>query len=299
MSEASFPVNFPETLIEELAYNRCIIFIGAGVSATAKNDAGESMMDWRSFIMEAKSLISHTDDSIKEYVEKAIERKDFLHALQAIKDNSIEGNYVALLKRAFSGQRYKRSKAHELIYNLNMKLLISTNFDKIYENYCISNEEGSGHVVKDFNQIEDIIHNIKSYDNLIIKAHGTIDSPDNLIFTQDDYYKSLRDNPLFYKLLESLFLTHTVLFIGYSLSDPDINLLFNTAANTASAMSPHYVLLTTGTHPQLINHRKKNFNIAPIIYGENHEDLIPALEELFISVRDLRIERGLNHLVIE
>lgn len=299
MSEATFTVNFPETLIEELAYNRCIIFIGAGVSATAKNDAGESMMDWGSFIVEAKSLINQADHSIKEYVDKAIERKDFLHALQTIKDNSIEGNYVALLKRAFSGHRFKRSKAHELIYNLNMKLVISTNFDKIYENYCISNEEGSGHVVKDFNQIEDIIHNIKSYDNLIIKAHGSIDSPDNLIFTEDNYYKSLRDNPLFYKLLESLFLTHTVLFIGYSLSDPDINLLFNTAANTASAMSPHYVLLTTGTHPQLINHRKKNFNIAPIIYGERHDELTPALEELFLRVRDLRIERGLNHLVIE
>lgn len=299
MGEAISTVNFPQTLIEEIAYNRCIIFIGAGVSATAKNEAGESMMDWGSFIIEAKSLINHCDKAINDYVDEAIERKDFLHALQTIKDNSIEGNYVALLKKAFSGQRYKRSKAHEIIYNFNMKLVISTNFDKIYENYCISNEEGSGHVVKDYNQIEDIIHNIKSYDNLIIKAHGSIDSPDNLIFTEDDYYKSLRENPLFYKLLESLLLTHTVLFIGYSLSDPDINLLFNTAANTASAMSPHYVLLTSGTHPQLINHRKKNFNIAPIIYGDKYDNLIPALEELFLRVRDLRIERGLNYLVIE
>lgn len=299
--ETSLDLNFPETLIEELAYNRCVLFIGAGVSATSKNERGENMMDWEAFINEAKELISNAPQDLKDYVDNSIEKKDYLHALQTIRDNSTgSGPYMSKLRKAFSGNGFRSSKAHELIHNLNIKTVVSTNFDSIYENYCIaSGTTQSGHIVKSYRQIEDIIHNLKSFDNLIIKAHGSIDSPDYIIFTEDDYYKSIRENFLFYKILESLFLTHTVLFVGYSLSDPDINLLFNTAANTASQMSPHYILTTDKVHPQLLNHRKKNFNIEPIIYGNDHADLIPALEFLNLKVQEMRLERGLNHLIID
>ena len=33
---------WPDNLVEELAYRRCLIFLGSGISATVKNDAGES-----------------------------------------------------------------------------------------------------------------------------------------------------------------------------------------------------------------------------------------------------------------
>ncbi|WP_431027809.1 SIR2 family protein [Lysinibacillus sp. LZ02] len=295
-------IPFPETLIEEIAYNRCIIFIGAGVSATSKNKNNESMMDWSTFMSEAQKLIESCEEDVKEYVQQCIDKRNYLHALQTIKDKSNgNGNYIALLKRAYSGNGYSHSRAHEILHSLNIKIVVSTNFDKIYETYCIANgsKYSSGHVVINYKNTDDLIHNIKSYDNVIIKAHGSIDSPDGLIFTEDNYYKSIRENHLFYKIFESLFLTHTVLFIGYSLNDPDINLLFNTAANTASEMTPHYVLTTSGTNPQLIKHHKQNFNIEPIIYGDKHEQLIPALEDLYVKVTSLREDRGLNHLIID
>ena len=37
---------WPDNLVEELAYRRCLIFLGSGISATAKNDAGESPDTW-------------------------------------------------------------------------------------------------------------------------------------------------------------------------------------------------------------------------------------------------------------
>ena len=47
---------WPENLIEELAYRRCIIFIGAGISATAKNASGETPVIWEDFLKKAVSL---------------------------------------------------------------------------------------------------------------------------------------------------------------------------------------------------------------------------------------------------
>lgn len=41
---------WPDNLVEELAYRRCLIFLGSGISATAKNDAGESPDTWGAFV---------------------------------------------------------------------------------------------------------------------------------------------------------------------------------------------------------------------------------------------------------
>lgn len=41
---------WPDNLVEELAYRRCLIFLGSGISATAKNDAGESPDTWGAFL---------------------------------------------------------------------------------------------------------------------------------------------------------------------------------------------------------------------------------------------------------
>ena len=43
---------WPDNLVEELAYRRCLIFLGSGISATAKNDAGESPDTWGAFLNE-------------------------------------------------------------------------------------------------------------------------------------------------------------------------------------------------------------------------------------------------------
>lgn len=40
---------WPANLVEELAYRRCVIFIGSGVSATAKNGEGQSPETWSVF----------------------------------------------------------------------------------------------------------------------------------------------------------------------------------------------------------------------------------------------------------
>lgn len=293
-------ITIPQHLIEEIAYNRCIIFLGSGVSSTSKNTQGQRPIGWESFIEEAKNLIPHTYNDKKDYVDECMERKEYLHSLQVIKDYSESSSYSTLLRNSFGDYSFRPSLAHEIIRKLNLKVVVSTNFDRIYDNYCISSaSDNSGHVVKNYYDIDDIIFNLKSHDNLIIKAHGTIDSMDKLIFTQDEYYKARREHPMFYKVLESLFLTHTVLFLGYSLNDPDINLLLDTAANTKSSSSPHFVFVKDDVHPELQKHWKTNYNISTIPYGSDHDHFIPSIELLYEKVMQLRMERGLDSWVIE
>ena len=59
--------------------------------------------------------------------------------------------------------------------------------------------------------------------------------------------------PEFYHLMTALFLTHTVVFIGYSLNDPDINLLLQFLHNTANSACPHYMIDNREISRSLLN----------------------------------------------
>lgn len=282
-------MEWPENLIEELAYRRCLIFFGAGISATAKNLDGKSPDTWSAFLDKAKSKMRNPSLDQKIFVEEMLEQKNYLLALQAIHDLSEPGEYSNYLKQHFLRGGYKHSKVHEIIKELDSKIVLTTNFDKIYEGFCHEPE----YVVKDYTDTRSIIGAIKAPENIIIKAHGSIEDTEKIIFTAKQYYEAQEKYPEFYHLLSALFLTHTVLFLGYGLNDPDINLLLQFLHNTSNESCPHYLVCKTGNNKQIIKHWYETYNVSVLEYGDNYSDLEPALCELKDQVLELRISRGM------
>lgn len=281
-------INWPSNLIEELAYRRCIIFVGSGISATAKNDSMESPKIWNDFLKDAKSIMSNPDSADVGFIDQMLDEKNYLMALEAIYAECDPGNYSDFLKRNFARGNFKASNIHQYIKEIDAKIVITTNFDKIYESIC----NDYNYVVCDHTDTKKIISNIKSPENLIIKAHGTIDDVDNIVFTGEQYYNSKRKYPEFYKLMQALFLTNTVVFLGYSLSDPDINLLLENIANSSSNSCPHYIIIKEGTSKQIKNHWKKTYNISCLEYeGPGHSKLEEEIYILKEEVLALREER--------
>ena len=220
MSSIEYSI-WPESLIEELAARRCVLFLGSGISATASTEDGIKPKTWGQFIEGIKSIARNASEDDMKYINEQIKKEDYLLALQAIYDACIPADYVRYLKSEFMVD-FKPSKVHEFIRKIDSKVVITTNFDSIYDNLC----KGSTYSILDYEEAESIVQTLKSPTNLIIKAHGTIQKPTKLIFTSSQYFKSQQENPVFYNILYSLFLTNTVVFLGYGLSDPDINLIF-------------------------------------------------------------------------
>lgn len=281
---------WPDNLVEELAYRRCIIFIGSGVSATAKNDKGESPEVWSTFLENIKDLMKNPSNDDKRFVKKMLEEKNYLLALQAIHDLCDSGEYSNYLKNNYLRKNYTPSKIHKYIKEIDSKIVVTTNFDKLYETAC---SDFQGYVVFDYTQTKSIVGCIKSPENIIIKAHGNIDDTAKIVFTAEQYYAAQEKYPEFYILLSALFLTHTVVFLGYSLQDPDINLLLQFLHNTAHESCPHYLVSKTGNSLQLINHWKKTYNVSLIEYGDSYECFEESIEELKDLVLQLREERGM------
>ena len=280
---------WPDNLVEELAYRRCLIFLGSGISATAKNDDGESPDTWGAFLDNVKSKMKNPSGDDKKFVEDMLKKQNYLLALQAIADLCDSGEYSNYLKSQYLRGKYKPSKVHELIKDLDSKIVVTTNFDKLYEGLCHEPE----YITFDYTDTRSIIGSIKAPENIIIKAHGSIDDTEKLIFTAKQYYQAQEKYPEFYHLMTALFLTHTVVFFGYSLNDPDINLLLQFLHNTANSSCPHYMIDKKGNKPQLIKHWKDTYNVSLLEYGDDYSCLESSLEELRDLVVDLREERGM------
>jgi hypothetical protein len=280
-------INWSDYLIQEIAYRRVILFLGSGISATAKNDAGESPLTWEDFITRAQALLDNPTPEILAFIKDMITQKNYLMALQVIFNKTDQGKYSHFINEVFSRQNFKSSDVHQYIKDIDCKITITTNFDRIYDILC--NEHG--YTTATYMESKKIIINLKSTQNIIIKAHGNIDDIPNIVFTQEQYYRARMENPEFYQLLNSLFLTHTALFLGYSLNDPDINLILENVANSTSPSTPHYIVVKEGVHEQIKEHWLKSYNMSCIEYGPNYSDLDDNILKLSTLVSNYRASK--------
>ena len=274
-------INWPQTLIKEIAARRCILFLGAGVSTSSQTSDGSKPKGWKDFLTGATELIKVVDK--KEIVAKLIEEGKYLLALQAIYSIVDPSEYWHFLDENFNNKPFQASKLHQIILQLDQRLVITTNFDKIYESYCY-NLSRDGFKIITYDS-ESLVDEIRSENCLIIKAHGSIDNISKMIFTRSQYHKAKREYLKFYEVLKALLITHTVIFIGCSLDDPDVQLILEDVNIIASAQRSHYIL--TKENPQIffgLNDWLNTYNVRALEYGPTHDELITDLENLWNKV---------------
>ena len=279
--------DWPNDLVSDIARRTCVLYIGAGVSANSSSANGISPPTWEAFLRSCLTKINKTDRS---YIEQLLSQKDLLSACEVIiaKIGTAEFNNVA--QDAFRRPGFKPASIHETIYNLDARLVITPNVDKIYEQYAQATSCGTIVVKKQTEH--DISNFIRSTDRVILKAHGSIDAPNEMIFSKYQYNEARYKYSGFYKLLDSLALTHTYVFIGCGLNDPDIRLTLENYNFGFPGCKPHYfVAADTAMNPDLEQSLLKNCNLKVIKYDNSdgkYEKLLPALNDLVALVEDER-----------
>ena len=278
-------IDWPSSLVREIGRRRAFVFLGAGVSSSAVHIDGDAPQTWGQFMTAASELI--TDLDLKKEITELIKRKNYLLALQAIKDNANPAEYDNLIDNSFNNPKFKASTLHESILDLDLEIVITTNFDKIYENYC-QYTSTDGYRVLTYKS-EDLGDLLRSDIRLIIKAHGCINDARSMVFTKAQYHKAKKDHPQFYELLKAIFLTHTCIFIGCSMDDPDILLALEDVKITSSSTFPHYVITRKSDNTELAkNDWSETYKIKALEYGPEHSDLNLDLKTLNEKVAEFR-----------
>ncbi len=283
-------IAWPKSLIRELASRRCILFLGAGISATARDDDGKSPPTWGAFLNETVSLLPTRTK--RDAVKSLLSEGRYLIALQAIRDECNRADYRKLLDTNFN-RRYKPSQIHQCVNQLDQRIVITTNFDKIYEDYCVKDEAAKSYKVINYNS-SDFADEIRSDTRLIVKAHGSINEIKHMIFTKSEYHMAKKEHSQFYELLKALFITNTVVFLGCGLEDPDVMLLLEDVKIISGSEKPHYAVVNKKNNTLNNFHLKdlkEAYNIEVLRYGPSYEKLS---EELEMLLNQVKIEREAN-----
>lgn len=283
-------ITWPPSLVEEIAARRAILFIGAGISASSIDSKGTSPPTWDALLESAKNELVE-DSGEKDFISSLIDKGLLLDAAEVIFENVSQPERRIFFKEKFATPQYKPSDFHSVIQDIDVKILITTNYDQIYEIQCNALNAGKGYSVRSYHD-KQILNDIRSKDNVIIKAHGCIDKTEDIILTRSDYFNIKRDFSYFYHVLNSLLTVNTVLFLGCGMSDPDIQLILENTNIAAYSDHPHYCIIPNGKHRALKSAMEKAYNIKILEYnhvkGDNHQELLDSLIELRDLVLSIR-----------
>lgn len=279
-------------LINDLAQRRTAIFVGAGVSAGATTVAGERMKAWPDFLTEAAQSLE--DKKLKRHAIDLIKSQDYLMACEMISRGLGVEPWRKILTAEYN-QRGNPSDLHKLLMKLNQRLVLTTNFDLYLEtawNEVNAKETHYPNIVRSIS--EDSFQAFRDSDNYIFKIHGSIDQIDTVIFTKKEYTEKAYGNWAYAKFIETILLTHTVIFIGFSLNDPAIAQVIESYAHNIPNARPHYIFLSGKQTDKFIEINKELRRIFIIPYDpkNGHAELTEIFTKILQLVDARRREIG-------
>lgn len=181
--------------------DKLIIFVGAGIS---KNS---DLPDWDRLI---KVFVNKLNYPIKE--GKELSYDEYLKVPQYYYNIFGDEEYKKVIREELDVER-EPNDIHELIFKLDPKHIITTNYDRLLEETVIEQRMLFDVISKD----KDLLDSKKS--KYIIKMHGDIKDLENIVLKENDYLNYSQNHILIETYIKSLLVNSTFLFIGYSLND--------------------------------------------------------------------------------
>lgn len=278
-------IAWPADLVRDVARRRAVLVLGAGVSMNSTNAGGRRPKDWAGFLTLALSRMSGPR-ALVNATRKLIRDGDFLTACDVIRTKLGRNAFCDLVREEFLDPHYQPAKIHEHIEALDTRVVLTPNFDKIYDSHVAARQNASL-IVKTYRD-SSLSEATRLSQRTIIKIHGTVDTPMEMIFTREDYAKARSSFRSCYEVLSALILTHTFIFLGCGLSDPDTALLLEDYAFRHENSRHHYLVTGSGsfTRSEIRNVFERTRGIMFLEYNpkNHHQELTTSLEDLVTQV---------------
>lgn len=276
---------FNVDLLDDLARRKVVLFIGAGASKSAKPRGGGTFKNWAEFLNSA--CLKITDIKIGRKISTRIKNKDYLIASELLKAHLGE-QWTRLLSAEFQ-QAADTSRLHRALIGLDQRVIVTTNFDKLIETaWSDCSPERYPNVISTVDH--KVFRLFRNDDPYLIKLHGTIDTPEQIVFDKSSYQREAFANQFYRDLIGTLLLTHTFVFVGFSMDDPAISSVVESHAYKFFDSRPHYIF-TSGPADSAVDDLSKTLRKLFVIRypaRNGHVALVEAIEELVLKTNERR-----------
>lgn len=220
------------------------IFAGSGITRRYYD-----LPDWRSLLLHFAKKVRGEDPFALRYYESMLDEsvapQDRLPAIASLiekdfnllwftSDTSVRSGEPIVSEQVQNGASpFKAEAAHYLksksilvdsyktevdklkrISKSNLSGIITTNYDTFFENICDGYKVFVGQDELVFSQIQGIAE--------IYKIHGCVTDPASIVINKEDYQVFKDKGKYLTAKLMTIFMEYPIIFIGYSMSDPDI-----------------------------------------------------------------------------
>ncbi|HEX8290555.1 MAG TPA: SIR2 family protein, partial [Pyrinomonadaceae bacterium] len=266
------PTQPPDFLVKRLQQRKCVLFVGSGLSAAA------GLPTWRGLLEDITGWAErHQPGAVSVADVKALLAKDkFVEVAQHLRDVLGPDGLQRALAERLDVESLPLPAVHQLVARLPFRAIITTNFDQLIE-------RAYGHRIPVATQLdaEKLAEYIGDPDQLfLLKAHGDVSRAATIVLAEQEFSRLINRDEVFKRSFISLFMTHAVLFVGYSLADPDFRLMLDDQADLFGRSGPpRYALITGLTEIERRNLFHKNIQVLPY---DGHEE-VPEFFRLLLD----------------
>ena len=203
---------YKESLFQAISKGEVVLWAGAGLSLYAGLPSGVQL---REILYKGLTPLEK---------EEVGEESDLSHLADEICTLKGNRNYIIqTLKNTFT-RDFLSTETHKIISQIpHFRNIITTNYDSLFESVY-----GSGKLNVIFSDNHTPYIDAKKVN--LFKIHGDLSNPDSIIITESDYNnffsKDTEQNTI-WSVIKGIIATKSILFIGYSLEDTNVEVVFN------------------------------------------------------------------------
>jgi hypothetical protein len=266
--------NIPKNLMDSINSGKCGLFVGAGLSINA------GFPTWKQLLLELIEKVKNETRTPSTKIDELIYLVDnpskYLLVAEELRD-LLHTELPKYIKVRFDDKKIGPTSLHEKLFSIRHNYIITTNYDLLLENAYVK-ANGRMPNVYTYKDASSINYNLYERERFILKAHGDSSrAPEEIILTEKDYRRIIYNERGYQSILQAMFSTSNILFLGVSLNDPEINLLLGFIHHIFHGGSPdHYAIMAQDQVTETeIDRWRKDFKINIITYdpSEDHKQV--------------------------
>ncbi|WP_146881521.1 SIR2 family protein, partial [Alkalibacterium pelagium] len=260
----------PDEVIEAAKNEELTIFCGSGISTESRNVLPNTFYEnIYNFLKSEKHMEINRDISFDKLMSLFIKE---VHNGPKELIKKIRGRIEYINK--FPELRGTATRFHREVAQIpQIKNIITTNWDTYFEEECnaspvISNED---------------VAFWDTFERRVFKIHGSIENPGSVVASEEEYencYNRLSNEPIGDRL-KSILASGTVVFIGFSFGDKDLNRIISILNERLGKYSNQFYVVTLGAAWE----EEKNSYLKPIFTDGTY--FMHSLKNVLISENEL------------